>query len=77
TDIAERLHLRLHSVGELVARAEAADLIEREADPDDARRVLLAVSPTGQVKLDKLSRAHRNELRQFRTRLAALLAEIG
>lgn len=77
TDIAEWLHLRLHSVGELVARAEAAGLIEREADPDDARRVLLAVSSTGQVKLDELSRAHRNELRQFRTRLAALLDGIG
>lgn len=77
TDIAEWLHLRLHSAGELVARAEAADLVERVADPDDARRVLLAVSPAGQVKLDELSRVHRAELRQFRTRLAALLDEIG
>lgn len=77
TDIAEWLHLRLHSAGELVARAEAADLVERVADPDDARRVLLAVSSAGQVKLDELSRAHRIELRQFRTRLAALLDEIG
>ena len=77
SDIAEWLHLRLHSVGELVARAEAADLVERVADPDDARRVLLAVSATGQVKLDELSRAHRDELRQFRTRLADLLDGIG
>lgn len=77
TDMADWLCLRLHSVGELVVRAEAAGLVERVADPDDARRVLLSVSAAGQEKLDELSRAHRNELRQFRTRLADLLDGIG
>src|SRR5690606_3257517 len=47
SDIAEWLHLKLHSAGELVARAEAAGLVERVADPSDARRVLLAVSTAG------------------------------
>jgi len=73
SDIAEWLHLKLHSAGELVARAEAAGLVERVADPSDARRVLLAVSTAGQEKLDDLTRAHRVELRQFRDRLSDLL----
>src|SRR3954451_8513458 len=43
SDVADLLQLKLHSVTELVQRAEAGGLIERVADPQDGRRQLLAL----------------------------------
>ena len=76
-DVADALHLKLHSAGELVGRAEANGLVVRSEDPLDARRVLLALSAEGEEKLAELSRIHRNELRRFRTELDALLTYLG
>ncbi|MCU1502716.1 MAG: MarR family transcriptional regulator [Ilumatobacteraceae bacterium] len=73
SDLAESLQLRLHSAGELVVRAVEHGLIERTADPHDARRVLLALTPAGEAKLAALTSEHRVELRRFRREMAALL----
>src|SRR5215510_4414957 len=54
-DAADALQLRHHSAVELVDRAEAAGLLERRVDPDDARRHLLMLTADGEAKLEKLS----------------------
>lgn len=62
TTLAERLQVRHHSVVELAGRAEAAGLVVRIADPDDARRVILRLTRPGDALLARLSREHRDEL---------------
>jgi len=73
SDLAEALQLRLHSVVELIGRAEANDLVIRHADPDDHRRTLVALTPIGEVHLAHLSLQHRDELLRFRREMSALL----
>ena len=75
-DVAEWLQLRHHSAVELVDRAEAAGLVERHADPADARRHLLVLTPEGEAKLAGLSWLHRDELRRFRDDLMEHLASL-
>lgn len=77
SDVAESLQLRLHSAGELVARAEAHGLVTRRSDPADARRSLLSLTAAGQRVLSGLSRLHREELRRFRAEMADILDELG
>jgi DNA-binding MarR family transcriptional regulator len=77
SDVAEALVLRHHSVVELVARARAAGLVVTHEDPDDRRRQHLTLTPTGDDKLATLSLLHRDELRRFRTEMAAVLDELG
>jgi len=76
TDLAERLVLRHHSVVELVQRARTAGLVATAADPDDGRRQLVHLTPTGAQKLAELARLHRDELRRFREDLAAVSEEL-
>lgn len=76
SDLAERLQIQLHSVGELVARAIEHDMVERRADPHDARRVLVATTPTGRRLLDELTQLHRQELRRFRAEMNELLGSV-
>ena len=72
-DAAEWLQLRHHSAVELVDRAVASGLLERETDPDDLRRQLLRLTPLGEEKLEALSTLHRDELQRFQ---AQVLAEL-
>jgi DNA-binding MarR family transcriptional regulator len=65
-DAAEWLRLKHHSAVELVDRAEAGGLLEREPDPEDARRQRLRLTPEGESRLASLSELHRAELRRFR-----------
>lgn len=74
--VAERLQLKVHSVGELAARAEAAGLVVRRADPADGRRTLLTLTPQGADKLAELSVLHRDELRRFRREMNEVLREL-
>ncbi len=76
SDLAEALQLRLHSVGELIDRAEANGLVQRDPDPSDARRILLSITDRGRAVLDSLSVLHRRELRTFRTEFAAILDQL-
>lgn len=76
TDLAEQLQTRLHSVGELVGRAVEHGLVERHADPDDARRVLVTTTAQGREHLEELSQLHRRELRRFRTEMNQVLGAI-
>jgi DNA-binding MarR family transcriptional regulator len=72
-ELAEALQLRHHSVVELVDRAEAAGLVHRTPDPRDQRRQQVRLTGTGRHILEQLARAHRDELRRFRTQMVDLL----
>ena len=75
-DLAEMLQQTHHAVVELIDRAEAAGLVIRTVDPDDARRRLISLTPRGQEILDALTSAHRTELRRLRTDLQEALRTV-
>jgi DNA-binding MarR family transcriptional regulator len=72
SDVARRMYLELHTVTELVARAEQAGLVSRTPDPEDRRISRLALTVEGQRRLDETLQALRPE----RKRVTELLAEI-
>jgi DNA-binding MarR family transcriptional regulator len=61
-DIAAYLLLRHHSAVGLVDRAEAAGLISRNPDPDNASTVRLRLTERGSRQLEALSELHLEEL---------------
>ena len=71
-DVADYLLLRHHSAVELVNRAQAGGLIERERDSVDGRMVRLRLTDKGENCLERLTTLHLNELRQ----LAPLLQHV-
>ncbi len=76
SDVAEMLQVRVHSATELVARAQFNGLVERVTDPDDGRRAMLRLTPTGEAHLAALSVVHRDELRRFRHEMNDVLEEL-
>lgn len=72
-DLAERLLVRHHSAVELVDRLARMDLVRREADPRDRRRVRLLLTAEAERRLAALSAVHLEELRAIRPSIAALL----
>lgn len=71
-DLADYLLQRHHSTVELVDRAEAADLVQREADGRDARVVRVRLTSKGDRILSELTPAHLIELHS----LAAILDQL-
>lgn len=69
-EVAERLQLRHHSVVELVNRAQAQELVERAAHPDDARAVRVLLTVEGERVLGRLAALHRDELQRLDSILA-------
>jgi DNA-binding MarR family transcriptional regulator len=74
-DLAGYLMLRPHSTVELVDRAEAAGLVERTPDADDGRVVRVRLTGTGDRILNKLTRAHLEQLHELATVLDELVAK--
>lgn len=72
SDVAAALALQLHSTTELLARAEAAGLLDRAPDPADRRRTVCTLTAAGDEVLAALSARHRVELRQLRAAVAGL-----
>ncbi|MCS3891158.1 DNA-binding MarR family transcriptional regulator [Bradyrhizobium japonicum USDA 38] len=72
-DIARFLLIRHHTAVELVDRMAKLKLIGREADPQDARRVLVRLTAKGEQKLRSLSRIHLDELGAAAPALAKIL----
>ena len=76
-EIAERLLIRPHTAAELVGRLARLDLVSREADPADGRRVEVVLTAKAERMLEDLSASHLEELRAMRPLLTRLLARIG
>ncbi len=74
--IAERLHLRHHSVVELADRLSEVGLIRKRRAENDRRRVLLEITRRGEAMLRKLSIIHRAELQSLRAALINSLDEL-
>ena len=75
-ELAERLQLRHHSAVELVDRLETAGLMKRSVSADDGRQVRLTVTAKGLRLLEKLTLAHREELKRVGPELAAVLSQV-
>lgn len=75
-ELADQLLLRPHSATELVNRLAALDLVERRADPADARRVWVRLTRTGNARLATLAGAHHAELQRLGPLLGDLLARL-
>lgn len=74
--LAERLCLKHHTAGELARRLEAADLVTRRVSPQDARSTVLDLTAEGVKRLERLSRIHRDELRQVGPAILSLLSPL-
>lgn len=75
-EIAERLLIRPHTAAELVGRLARLDLVSREADAEDGRRVEVVLTPKAERLLEDLSASHLDELRAMKPLLSRLLARI-
>ena len=71
-DLADYLLLRHHSTVELLDRAEAAGLVRRGPDAEDARVVRVILTAKGDRLVTELTRSHLVEL----YKLAAVLDEL-
>ncbi|WFU77225.1 MarR family transcriptional regulator [Bradyrhizobium sp. CB2312] len=76
-DIARFLLIRHHTAVELVDRMAKLKLIARQADPEDARRVLVKLTAKGEQKLRSLSRIHLDELSVAAPALDKILRSFG
>jgi DNA-binding MarR family transcriptional regulator len=76
-NLAERLRIQHHSAVELVDRLAEAGLIMRVHDPQDRRRVLLALTETAEARLADLSAIHLQELQALRPALLEILDRVG
>jgi len=63
--IAERLHLRHHSVVGLIDRLEKNHLVTRQRADADQRNVLVSLTHEGNILIQKLSRFHQETLRSL------------
>jgi DNA-binding MarR family transcriptional regulator len=57
---------------ELIDRAQAAELLERQADPHDSRVVRLRLTGVGEQRLQTLTAGHLEELARLESELHAL-----
>jgi len=71
--LAERLAIRHHSAVGLVDRLVEADLLTRDSDEEDRRKVALRLTRKAERLLAALTAAHRDELRRLAPLLKPLL----
>jgi DNA-binding MarR family transcriptional regulator len=72
-DLAKYLLIRHHTAVELVDRMTKLELISREVDSADARRVLIKLTREGEKRLQKLSEIHLKELQAIGPTLTGML----
>ena len=75
-ELASQLQIRPHSAVGLVDRLEAQRLVVRQTDRTDRRQVYVSLRPKGRKLLEKLSAAHKQELKRLGPRLRDLLATL-
>jgi len=74
--IAERLQLRHHSAVGLANRLMARKLVARKRDTHDRRLVHLVLTAKGEGILEKLSAAHKEQLRRVGPQINLLLQRL-
>lgn len=74
--LAERLQVEHHSAVELSNRLQKKGLIRKSRSEADHREVLLELTPRGETLLNRLSQAHRAELRSAAPKLIQALRSI-
>ena len=62
-ELAERFHIKPHSMVTLVSRCEAAELVVRRPSDTDRRLVEVHLLPKGEQVLARLAALHRAELK--------------
>jgi DNA-binding MarR family transcriptional regulator len=75
-ELAERLHIRHNSAVGLVTRLVDEGYLRRDRSKADQRRMHVRLTPKGQAILDKLTEAHRIELRHIGPEITRLLKEL-
>jgi DNA-binding MarR family transcriptional regulator len=78
SELAERLNMSLPATSQMVERLFKLGLLTRAEDKGDRRRKRLAVTPSGERLLDKITRARAAEYAKGTERLSpALRRELG
>jgi DNA-binding MarR family transcriptional regulator len=75
-ELAERLKIRHHSAVGLVNRLVTEGLVKREGAKADRRQVYVKLSRRGLEMLERLSEAHRAELKRIGPQLGQLLERL-
>jgi len=71
--LAERLQILHHSAVGLANRLVAERYVRRISDKKDRRQVRLALTPYGEMILEKLSTVHSAQLQHLEPRISQLL----
>jgi DNA-binding MarR family transcriptional regulator len=75
-DLAHQLVIQHNSAVGLVNRLAEAGYAVRRIDPADRRRITLSLTKSGETVLEKLTAAHRDELRRMAPLLKPLLSQL-
>ena len=75
-ELAERLQILHHSAVGLVNRLVLEKYVRRMHDKQDRRQVNLTLTPRGEAVLEKLSAAHREQLRRVGPQINRLLESL-
>jgi len=76
-ELAEHLQIKHHSAVGLANRLEAQGLISRKHSESDRREVYVTLTRSGSELLEKLTAAHREELKSVWNQLAGILGTMG
>ncbi|HEX2667493.1 MAG TPA: MarR family transcriptional regulator [Gammaproteobacteria bacterium] len=74
--LAARLQVRHNSAVGLVTRLVKLGYVRRDQSSQDQRRVHISLTPKGHAILDKLTEAHRTELKRIGPEITRLLKEL-
>ena len=75
-ELAERLQIRHHSAVGLADRLAAKNLVRRRPNPGDRRQAYLTLTRQGEELLEKLSAAHKEQLRRIGPEIQSLLERL-
>lgn len=76
-ELADKLCIKHHSTVELISRLVRMNMVSRSVDPDDGRRVRIALTALAEAKLQALSAVHLEQLRRIGPLLIKLLDQFG
>jgi DNA-binding MarR family transcriptional regulator len=76
SELAERLQIRHHSAVGLVDRLCTRGLLQRERSTQDRRQVFIGLTVKGIKVLERLSTAHKEELKRIEPQLRSLIESL-